>query len=386
MRLLHACPPSCKRLRIDAETAGTAEQRLRALELVDQMVAGGMGRLDALKAIGLARSTYYDWRRAFRRGGAKALKPRSTRPRAGRRRRWTDADDQAVLKLRARSTPTWARRGSMRCSPATGWPCPSRPSAGYSPRPLRTGGSSPRPSAKDGLQPKRRRNFDGAWADRWRYGDKAQAPGELVQVDHMTYTKDGRTLKEFRAICPTTKHMVARVFWRATANNAKRFLRAMAEAMPFPIASIQRAARGARRPAAASSAPTSSAPARTGASRSRSCRREGPSGTGASSAPTGPPGSSSGTATTAPSPSPTSPPSSPTTSSSTTTCAPTRRWIAEPPTSTLSTSKTMPVPTAKVPKGPEPLHLLTVARFRFKIHVFEFLKSICVYILIYRDV
>ena len=101
MRLLHACPPSCKRLRIDAETAGAAAERLRALELVDEMVAGGMGRLDALKAIGLARSTYYDWRRAWRRGGARALKPRSTRPRSVRRRRWTDADDQAVLKLRA---------------------------------------------------------------------------------------------------------------------------------------------------------------------------------------------------------------------------------------------------------------------------------------------
>ncbi len=29
MKLLHACPPSCKRLRIDAETAGAAEERLR---------------------------------------------------------------------------------------------------------------------------------------------------------------------------------------------------------------------------------------------------------------------------------------------------------------------------------------------------------------------
>ena len=42
------------------------------------MVAGGMRRLDVLKAIGL---------------------PRSTQSRTVRRRRWTDADDQAVLKL-----------------------------------------------------------------------------------------------------------------------------------------------------------------------------------------------------------------------------------------------------------------------------------------------
>ena len=36
MELLHACPPSCKRLRIDDDTAGAAERRLRALELVDE--------------------------------------------------------------------------------------------------------------------------------------------------------------------------------------------------------------------------------------------------------------------------------------------------------------------------------------------------------------
>ena len=368
MRLLHACPPSCKRLPIDAETAGTAERRLRALELVDQMVAGGMRRLDALKTIGLARSTYYDWRRAFQRGGAKALKPSSTRPRSVRRRRWTDADDQAVLKLReehpymgkARLHAMLARDG-LALSVSTVGRILSKAIA--------DGRIQPASFCEGRLKPKRRRNFDGAWADRWRYGAKAQAPGELVQVDHMTYTKDGRTLKEVPAdssspaICPTTKHMVARVFRRATANRTPR---AKARALPaghgrghalpdrlHPGRRRQRVpcrlrarlpgrAHPAQGPAAAK------APVETAAR---------PLG-GTSSGPTGPPGSSSGTATTAPSPSPTSPPSSPTTSSSTTTCAPTRRWIAEPPTSTLSTSKTMPVPTAKVPKGPEPLHVL----------------------------
>ena len=81
---------------------GTAEQRLRTFKLVDEMVEGGMRRLDALKAIGLSRSTYYDWRGAFQRGGVRALKPRSTRPRTVQRRRWTDADDQTVLKLRGK--------------------------------------------------------------------------------------------------------------------------------------------------------------------------------------------------------------------------------------------------------------------------------------------
>ena len=44
----------------------------------------------------------------------------------------------------------------------------------------------------------------------------------------MTYSRDGRTLKEFRAVCPVSKFMATRVFSRATANNAKRFLAANA--------------------------------------------------------------------------------------------------------------------------------------------------------------
>ena len=238
MRLLHACPPSCKRLPIDADTGGTAERRLRALELVDQMVAGGMRRLDALKAIGLPRSTYYDWRGAFQRGGAKALKPRSTRPRTVRRRRWTDADDQAVLKLRGKrphmgkaKLQAMLAKDGVRLSVSTVGRIISRAIA--------DGRIQPASFCEGRIKPKRRRRFDGAWADRWEYGDKAQAPGELVQVDHMTYSRDGRTLKEFRAVCPVSKFMATRVFSRATANNAKRFLAAMVEAMPFPVASIQ---------------------------------------------------------------------------------------------------------------------------------------------------
>ncbi len=48
-------------------------------------------------------------------------------------------------------------------------------------------------------KPARRRTFDGGWARRWSHGDRARAPGELVQVDHMTYGRDGRVPREFRA-------------------------------------------------------------------------------------------------------------------------------------------------------------------------------------------
>ncbi len=88
------------------------------------------------------------------------------------------------------------------------------------------------------VKPKRRRRF-AKWARRWKYGAKATRAGELVQVDHMTYTCEGRTLKEFRAVCPVSRFMVARVFTRATAGNARRFLGDLVGALPFPVLSIQ---------------------------------------------------------------------------------------------------------------------------------------------------
>ena len=60
-----------------------------------------------------------------------------------------------------------------------------------------------------------------------------------MQIDHMTYACGGQTLKEFRAVCPVSKFMVTRVYSRATAGNAKRFLMDLLGALPFPLLSVQ---------------------------------------------------------------------------------------------------------------------------------------------------
>ena len=234
MKLLHACPPSCKRLRIDADTAGAADQRLRALELVDRMVAGGMRRGEALRTVGLASSTYYDWRSAFRRGGVRALKPRSTRPRSARRRRWTDADDRAVLKLR-RDHPYMGKAKLQAMLARDGLALSVSTVGRILSRAIADGRIKPASLCEGRLKPKRRRSFDGAWASRWKYGDRARAPGEMLQIDHMTYSRDGRALKEVPAdssrpaVCPVTRFMAARVFSCATAGRTPR---AKARALP----------------------------------------------------------------------------------------------------------------------------------------------------------
>ena len=145
------------------------------------MVDGGIRRLDALKAIGLPKSTYYDWRKAFRRGGAPALKPRSTRPRTVRRRQWTDPDAQAVLKLcdqhpfmgKLRRKAMLDRTG-VRLSVSTVGRILGKADA--------DGRVRPASFCEGRIKPRRRRSFDAAWAQRWKYGDKAQGPGEMVNA------------------------------------------------------------------------------------------------------------------------------------------------------------------------------------------------------------
>ena len=72
---------------------------------------------------------------------------------------------------------------------------------------------------------KRRRGFTGAHARRWKPRDRHVG----VQFDHMTLRIDGKTFKEFRAVCPKTRRQHARVYSWATAGVARSFLREVVE-------------------------------------------------------------------------------------------------------------------------------------------------------------
>ena len=164
-------------------------------------------------------------------------------------------------------------------------------------RALAAGAIRPASFCEGRVKPKRRRRF-AKWARRWKYGAKATRAGELVQVDHMSYACDGRTLKEFAnrrfaRVCPVSKFMVARVCARATAGNARRFLMDLVGALPFPLASIQVDG------GSEFMADFEEACEELGI-RCTSCRREGPSGTAAWSGPTDRREPSSGASTTAP--------------------------------------------------------------------------------------
>ena len=221
----------------DADLPAEARERLSAIRRYDELRAAGCTEQAALKVIGVSRRTMYRWKAALAASGQRGLAPKSTRPRSVRRRSCKPSDVKAVLDLR-RKHPFMGKapiqrmleRKGLRLSVSTVGRILSRAIAA---------GVVPLASICEGrVKPRRRRRFDG-WARRWKYGDKAERPGQLVQIDHMTFSRDGQTIKEFRAICPVSRFMVARVFSRATAFNARRFLDAVVESFPAPVLSIQ---------------------------------------------------------------------------------------------------------------------------------------------------
>ena len=228
---------SYRSIAADEHVPEEAAERYRTLQSYDRLRDGGCSEAAALEQLGISRRTLYRWKSALAASGQRGLAPKSTRPRRVRQRAWKPRDVKAVLDVRrkypfmgkARIQAVLARKGRELSVSTVGR---------IIERALEAGAIRPASFCEGRVKPKRRRRF-AKWARRWKYGAKATRAGELVQVDHMTYSCDGRTLKEFRAVCPVSRFMVARVCTRATAGNARRFLMDLVGALPFPLVSIQ---------------------------------------------------------------------------------------------------------------------------------------------------
>ena len=91
------------------------------------------------------------------------------------------------------------------------------------------------PSAR---REKRKRNFK-KHALPWKYGMKPSQLGELIQIDHMSISKNQFPAKHFQAWSPIGKFIYANVYSNAKSKTAKRFLKELIDAAPFKILSIQ---------------------------------------------------------------------------------------------------------------------------------------------------
>lgn len=85
---------------------------------------------------------------------------------------------------------------------------------------------------------RKKRRFKGH-AQKWNYNMKASTLGEMVQVDHMTVTKNQITVKHFQAWDPLSKRIDAQIYSNANSKSAKRFLEYLESSVPYKIKSIQ---------------------------------------------------------------------------------------------------------------------------------------------------
>ena len=235
---IKSAPAACyRKLHIDETEHPEALRRLALLDKIGVLRAAGTPLPVALGVAEVTRSTYYRWRAALRDGGVRALAPRSRRPRRVQRPRWTRDAERRVWAMRRRYP--YMGKSRVRVMLAREGLALSASTVGrILAKGVRLGRIEPCAFCRGRVRPKRRRDFNGH-AKRWRYGQRAGRPGELVQIDHMSLSRDGRQLKEFKAVAPVGKQMVARAYSRATAGNAERFLDAVRAELPHELLSVQ---------------------------------------------------------------------------------------------------------------------------------------------------
>ena len=232
-------PKAYLNLPVDETTSSEAIDRRKKIDQYRQMRAQGLPEDLALEFIGWSRAKYYRLQSLFEKQGLKGLAPKSRRPHKVRPRQWSREEEQQVLTLR-REHPVWGKATLSHILTRDHGLTLSESTVGrILSKAIRLNWIKPCAFYWGRVKPKRTRALTGH-AQRWNYPDHRykDKPGQLVQFDHMTVNlKEGRTLKEFRAVCPVTRLMVARVYSNATARNAAHFLEVVLEQMP--LASIQ---------------------------------------------------------------------------------------------------------------------------------------------------
>lgn len=187
------------------------------------------------KIVGISRATFYRYSRALSAYGMKGLERRSKRPKSIRRSKVPSEVISLIEKLRL-AEPTYGKAKIAVILKRDHAVCISESTVGRVISNLIKSGRIK--LSLSYTRVKRRRKFD-SHAKKWRYGMKATVPGEMVQIDHMTVTKNNIVMKHFQAWDPITKVIIADVVCKATSSAALKFLHKVIKEMPFPVKSIQ---------------------------------------------------------------------------------------------------------------------------------------------------
>lgn len=201
-------------------------EQLKLKKVPDKIIA---------KVTGISRSTYYRRKRAVKLYGVVAFDKRSTRPKSLRRSKIPDKVKQLILLIRKES-PTYGKAKITVILKREYLVVISESSVGRVLKDLIAKGKI-KPSIS--ASKKARRRIFKAHAQRFQYGMKASKPGELIQIDHMSVTKNNLAIKHFQAWDPVTRTIIADVCSNATSLAAAKFLKKVISKMPFKVLSVQ---------------------------------------------------------------------------------------------------------------------------------------------------
>lgn len=220
----------------ETKYAPEAYERLKKLEKYEELKAQKC-RTDAIfKVLEMPRSTYYRWRAQHKRYGLAGLENESREP---HKKRVSNAEIKKLVLRWRNKYPLWGkykiamlirRENKIAVSVSKVGRIISNAIAQKTLKPASFFYGK--------LRSHKSRNFN-KHAQRWKYGQKAQQIGELVQFDHMTICHNGAMVKHFKAICPITRFTVEEVYSAATSNAAAQFLTYVRQELPFPLLSIQ---------------------------------------------------------------------------------------------------------------------------------------------------
>jgi transposase InsO family protein len=201
----------------------------------ERLASKGLNPQVAQEILGFSRATYYRMKKILK-NLEKGISPPSKSPKKRNKPKWGEAEKQLVLKIR-RENPTYGKDKIAVILKRDYAQTMSKSTVGRIIKHLKAKGLIIRsPSA---LRTKRKRVFK-KHAKPWEFKlYENMILGERVQIDHMTVTKNGITVKHFQAWERKSKHIFAAVYSNAKASSAKRFLLDFVKNAPFKILSIQ---------------------------------------------------------------------------------------------------------------------------------------------------
>lgn len=186
--------------------------------------------------VGISRSSYYRHKKILK-NLARGIFPPSKKPHSLNKPQWGESEKQLVLQIR-RANPTYGKAKIAIILKRDQDKDISESTVGRILKHLKEKGIIQR--SLSALRQKRKRSFSKGYSQRWKYKDYNKMKlGERVQIDHMTATKNGVTLKHFQAWDRRSKYIDANVYSNAKASSAKRFLLEFVKNCPFDILSIQ---------------------------------------------------------------------------------------------------------------------------------------------------